>query len=202
MYSYKTIAKEGKGEFKDRGSKFIGLAFPVETREEADARLQQVKTEYYDARHHCYAFIMGKAGETQFANDDGEPSHSAGDPILGQIRSLDITNTLVVVVRYFGGTKLGVPGLINAYKTAAILSLENTRVKIIELRFQLMVLFPYESTSSIEKLINLHNLEYIEKKYGQYCQLTLSAPEKDRGELIQLLDILFSRKELIKYNIL
>ncbi|MDH5380231.1 MAG: YigZ family protein [Cyclobacteriaceae bacterium] len=202
MYSYKTIAKEGKGEFKDRGSKFIGLAFPVETREEADARLQQVKTEYYDARHHCYAFIMGKAGETQFANDDGEPSHSAGDPILGQIRSLDITNTLVVVVRYFGGTKLGVPGLINAYKTAAVLSLENTRVKIIELRFQLMVLFPYESTSSIEKLINLHNLEYIEKKYGQYCQLTLSAPEKDRGELIQLLDILFSRKELIKYNIL
>jgi len=202
LYSYKTIAKEGKGEFKDRGSKFIGLAFPVETREEADARLQQVKTEYYDARHHCYAFIMGKAGETQFANDDGEPSHSAGDPILGQIRSLDITNTLVVVVRYFGGTKLGVPGLINAYKTAAVLSLENTRVKIIELRFQLMVLFPYESTSSIEKLINLHNLEYIEKKYGQYCQLTLSAPEKDRGELIQLLDILFSRKELIKYNIL
>ena len=127
--SFLTIGQPAEGLYKEKGSKFIGLAFPVKTEDEVKERLEETRKTYYDARHHCYAYILGHEG-TQFrANDDGEPNHSAGDPILGQIRSKELTNTLVIVVRYFGGTKLGVSGLINAYKTAAALALDNTSIE-------------------------------------------------------------------------
>src|SRR5690606_7725476 len=115
---YRTIAQPAEGLYKEKGSKFIALAYPVYTEEEIKDRLAELRKKYYDARHHCYAYMLGADKSRYRANDDGEPNHSAGDPILGQIRSADLSNVLVVVVRYFGGTKLGVSGLITAYKTA------------------------------------------------------------------------------------
>ena len=117
--SFLTISGKSEGLYKDRGSKFLSFSFPVSSEEEINQRLDEVRKKYHDARHHCYAWMLQPDQSKSRANDDGEPNHSAGDPILGQIKSFELTNTLVVVIRYFGGTKLGVGGLINAYKTAA-----------------------------------------------------------------------------------
>jgi uncharacterized YigZ family protein len=122
---YTTIAANGTGDFRDRGSKFLAYSFPVQSVQEVKERLQVLKKEHPKAAHHCYAYRIGTEGTLFRANDDGEPSGSAGKPMLGQIDSLGLTNVLVVVVRYFGGSLLGVPGLINAYKTATVQSLES-----------------------------------------------------------------------------
>ena len=116
--TYMSIASPSEGLFKDNGSRFIALAYPVESEEEVKQIVSALKKEYHDARHHCYAFRLGKDGQKWRASDDGEPSGSAGRPILGQIDSLNLSDILVVVVRYFGGIKLGIPGLIRAYKTS------------------------------------------------------------------------------------
>jgi uncharacterized YigZ family protein len=121
---FTTISAAGQGDFRDRGSKFLAFAYPVSSALDVKERLQLLKKEHPKAVHHCYAYRIGNDGTRYRANDDGEPSGSAGKPILGQIDSLGLTNVLVVVVRYFGGTLLGVPGLINAYKTATNLALE------------------------------------------------------------------------------
>ncbi|PLX14682.1 MAG: YigZ family protein, partial [Marinilabiliales bacterium] len=125
---YLTISKPSEGLFKDRGSKFLAFAYPVSSEEEIKAFQEQLRSDYHDARHHCYAYMLGPKKENYRANDDGEPSSTAGKPILGQIRSFDLTNILIVVIRYFGGTKLGVGGLINAYKTAAEEALKNAKI--------------------------------------------------------------------------
>jgi len=114
--TYFTIKHESEGFYKEKGSKFLAFAYPVQDEAAVKERTSELKKVYYDARHHCYAYILGHDGEQYRASDDGEPNHSAGDPILGQIKSNNLTNTLIVVVRYFGGTKLGISGLINAYK--------------------------------------------------------------------------------------
>ena len=116
--SYKSIPGPAEGLFKDNGSRFISFAFPVETEEEVKSIVGDLKKKYHDARHHCYAYRLGYLGDKFRANDDGEPSSSAGRPILGQIDSRGLSDVLVVVVRYFGGIKLGIPGLIRAYKTS------------------------------------------------------------------------------------
>ena len=116
--TYKTIDSPAEGIYKEKGSKFLAKAYPVRTEEQVKAIVEQLKEEYYDARHHCYAYILGPKGDKWRANDDGEPSGTAGKPIHGQLLSFNLTNVLVVVIRYFGGTKLGESGLINAYKTA------------------------------------------------------------------------------------
>jgi len=123
---YFTIEKPSVAEFKDRGSRFVAYAFPINSIEEFKVRLAEVKKEHGKASHHCFAYRIGLDGNTHRVSDDGEPSGSAGRPILGQIDSKQVTNVLIVVVRYFGGTLLGVPGLINAYKTAATLALQVT----------------------------------------------------------------------------
>ena len=126
MYYFKTIAKEGMAEFKDRGSRFLAFAFPISTVDDFKERLALLKKEHPKANHHCFAYRLGLDNNLFRVSDDGEPSGSAGRPILGQIDSKGLTNVLVVVVRYFGGTLLGVPGLINAYKTATALALQVT----------------------------------------------------------------------------
>src|ERR1700744_6127665 len=123
---YYTVAKSGKAEFKDRGSKFIGYVYPIGSADEFKDRLNDVKKEHPKATHHCFAYRLGLDGNTFRGSDDGEPSGTAGGPVLGQIDSKQLVNTLVVVVRYFGGTLLGAPGLINAYKSAAALALQMT----------------------------------------------------------------------------
>jgi uncharacterized YigZ family protein len=126
--SYKTIKKESQGYFKDKGSKFLAFAFPVKSEEEIKEILTRLRKEHHSARHHCYAWRLGSEEITFRANDDGEPSSTAGKPILGQLLSFEVTNILIIVVRYFGGTLLGVSGLINAYKNAAADSLNNAEI--------------------------------------------------------------------------
>src|ERR1043165_2969721 len=124
LHTYKTIEKPSQAEFKDRGSRFIAYAFPIQTIDDFKKRLKELKEEHPKATHHCFAYRIGIDGDNFRSSDDGEPSGTAGKPILGQIDSKQATNMLIIVVRYFGGTQLGVPGLINAYKTAASLALE------------------------------------------------------------------------------
>ncbi|GHE61491.1 IMPACT family protein [Roseivirga thermotolerans] len=169
--SFLTIGQPAEGLYKEKGSKFIGLAFPVKTEDEVKERLEETRKTYYDARHHCYAYILGHEG-TQFrANDDGEPNHSAGDPILGQIRSKELTNTLVIVVRYFGGTKLGVSGLINAYKTAAALALDNTSIEEKLITQTIKLQFPYEEMNEAMKLVNDFEMQITRQEFEMECSL-------------------------------
>jgi uncharacterized YigZ family protein len=172
--SFHTVSGKSKSLFKDRGSKFFGFVVPVETEQEVRHQLQELKKEYHDARHHCYAFVLGAKGETYRSSDDGEPSHSAGDPILGQIRSFGLTNCLVMVIRYFGGTKLGVPGLIHAYKTAAKEALEaNSRVKKY-VTVDIILNFEYAQMNDVLRLVKSMNLEMVEQDFDLQCRLKLA----------------------------
>lgn len=141
---FTTISAEGRGDFRDRGSKFLAYAYPIRTAQDVKEKLQALKKEHPKAVHHCYAWRIGTDGSQHRANDDGEPAGSAGKPILGQIDSMGLTNVLVVIVRYFGGTLLGVPGLINAYKTATAESLEGVpkTEKWIEQLFEISFDYP------------------------------------------------------------
>lgn len=169
--SYLTIEQESEGFYKEKGSKFLAFAYPVASEDEIKARLEELRKEYYDARHHCYAYIYGHEGEHFRANDDGEPGHSAGDPILGQIKSRELTNTLVVVIRYFGGTKLGVSGLIGAYKTAAAEALDANEIVRKEISQRFRFAFPYEEMNTVMKLVKDLNLNILDQGYDQQCTL-------------------------------
>jgi len=163
--TYLTIAGKSQGFFREKGSKFLAFAYPVSNLQEFKARLEAIKKQYHDARHHCYAYILGSQGLKSRANDDGEPRHSAGDPILGQIKSRQLTNTMVVVVRYFGGTKLGVPGLVNAYKTAAQEALTNNQIieKVVQEVIEVQI--NYEHLNQLMWLINQYSLTIIRQRF-------------------------------------
>ncbi|WP_420581930.1 IMPACT family protein [Reichenbachiella sp.] len=150
----------------------MGFAYQVNSLEDVKEKLESLKKTYYDARHWCYAHII-EDGQHQLirANDDGEPNHSAGDPILGQIRSFDLTNTLVVVVRYFGGTKLGVSGLIHAYKTAAEEALQKAKIEIVEIKQDFKVEYGYEKTSDAMRIVNDFGVEIKNQEYLEICTL-------------------------------
>ena len=196
---YQTIKKEGVSDFRDRGSKFFGRSYRVESREEIDEILKDLRKEFYDARHHCVGWVLGEKSDQFFAGDDGEPSHSAGDPILGQIRKRELTNTLVVVVRYFGGTKLGVPGLINAYKTAADECLEDSGVKTIEIRFKARVNYPYESTPFMEKFMHKNQLEYIDQTFTESCSALVTGPLEKENLIMEELETMFQRSQITTF---
>jgi uncharacterized YigZ family protein len=171
--AYRTIAHPAEGVYKEKGSKFIALTFPVFTEEDIKEILAELRKQYYDARHHCYAYSLGADKNKYRANDDGEPNHSAGDPILGQIRSADLTNILVVVVRYFGGTKLGVSGLINAYKTAAAEALTNAQVIEGYETVLLLAHFEYRQMNDVMSLVKEYDLVIKEQDFALDCRLTL-----------------------------
>jgi len=151
--TYQTIDSEAKGLFKDRGSRFIAIAVPVTSQEEIKRRLEELRKEYHDARHHCYAWVLNPDRQTWRINDDGEPSGTAGRPILAQINSRELTNILVVVIRYFGGTLLGVSGLINAYRTATADALANSSVVERHLTDSWQISFPYASMNDVMKVL-------------------------------------------------
>ncbi|MFY0591029.1 IMPACT family protein [Roseivirga sp.] len=171
--SFLTISNSTEGLYKEKGSKFIAIAHPVTSVEAVKEKLEALRKEYYDARHHCYAYILGYEGAETRANDDGEPNHSAGDPILGQIKSKNLTNTLVVVVRYFGGTKLGVSGLINAYKTAAFEALEEADIVKREITESVILRFPYDEMNEVMKLVKDLELKIKGQDYDTGCVMTL-----------------------------
>lgn len=170
--SYRIIKSPTEGFYKEKGSKFIGFAYQVNSLDEVKEKLEMLKKDYYDARHHCYAYLI-RDGIHQLirANDDGEPNHSAGDPILGQIRSFDLSNTLVVVVRYFGGTKLGVSGLINAYKTAAEDALQKAEIEVVEIKQSFQVTYEYEKTSDVMRIVNDFGVEITNQEFLEICTL-------------------------------
>ncbi len=172
--SYKSIASESRGLFKDNGSRFIAHAYPVETEEEVKEIVANLKKEYYDARHHVYAYRLGYMGDKFRANDDGEPSGSSGRPVLGQIDSCGLSDILVVVVRYFGGIKLGIPGLIRAYKTSTADALANA--EIIEKTASKMyrVRFEYMSMNGVMKVMKDMGLEQKNQKFDMECSLDTS----------------------------
>ncbi|MDI6833003.1 MAG: YigZ family protein [Bacteroidales bacterium] len=157
---YKTIKYKSESIYKDRSSKFIGIILPIENIEVVKKHLQEIKKEYYDATHHCYAYILGINKEVQFDTDAGEPVGSAGKPILNTLLSYEITNTLAVVIRYYGGTKLGIPGLINAYKTATQLAIENNEIITKYIFDQLLVFIPYDKQQLFYNLQKKYNIEY------------------------------------------
>ena len=169
--SYKSIPGPAEGLFKDNGSRFISFAFPVETEDEVKSIVGDLKKKYHDARHHCYAYRLGYLGDRFRANDDGEPSSSAGRPILGQIDSKGLSDVLVVVVRYFGGIKLGIPGLIRAYKTSTAEALEKAGSveKVAGKWFR--VSFGYEAMNSVMKILKDMDLRQQGQNFGSECSL-------------------------------
>lgn len=185
--NYKTISKPSIGEFKDRGSKFFAYAFPSYTEEEWQASLEEVKKEHFKARHHCYAFRLGMDKNNFRANDDGEPSGTAGRPILGQIDSFDLTNVFIVVVRYFGGTKLGTSGLINAYRTSAQLALENADVIEKSLDDIFQITFDYSLMSEVMNTVKKLELEIVEQDFGNIGKLKIAIAKSDLEEKMILL---------------
>lgn len=181
--TYKTILNRSEGYYKDKGSKFLAFACPVNSEEEAKEILNQLKKEHHNARHHCYAWRLGTEEVTYRTNDDGEPSSTAGKPILGQLQSFGVTNVFIVVVRYFGGTLLGTSGLINAYKTAAAEALKNAEIitKTIEVQFKLH--FTYRLMNDVMQIIKQENLNIVNTQFEIECDLVFSV-RKSRAKQI------------------
>lgn len=168
---YRTLAASSEGLFKDRGSRFIAKAYPVETVEEVRRILETLRKEYHDARHHCYAYRLGAGDNHYRVNDDGEPVNSAGKPIFGQILSQDLTNILIVVIRYFGGTLLGVGGLINAYRKAAQDALGNGTIITRTFDSACSVTFPYVVMNEIMKILKEEKAEITGQEHGESCSI-------------------------------
>ncbi|MCF4100918.1 YigZ family protein [Gillisia sp. M10.2A] len=184
--TYKRILKPSEEVlFKDKNSKFFGYAFPITSEEEAKEHLEELRKKHHQARHWCYAWQIGKEEHQFRANDDGEPSNSAGMPIYGQIQSFDVTNILIVVVRYFGGVKLGVGGLINAYKTAAQMALEASKIvtRTIDEKFEIS--FNYPEMNIVMRIIKEHNLNIIEQKLELDCKIYISVRKKDAEAIFE-----------------
>jgi uncharacterized YigZ family protein len=173
---YKTIEAEYSELYKEKSSKFFGLLFPIKSEEEAKSILARIKKEYYDSRHVCYAYVLGNKKEIWRISDAGEPSNTAGKPILGQLNAYDLTNTLLIVVRYFGGTKLGVGGLIQAYKTAAQLVLEKATIVERDVLVSYEIVFAYEDMSHILKCIKNVRGEVLVNAQSETCKIRCAIP--------------------------
>lgn len=173
--TYKTLVTASEEIlFKEKNSKFYGYAYPVTTEDEVKELLEKLKKEHYTARHWCYAFQLGTQQIYFRANDDGEPNNSAGMPIYGQIQSFDVTNVLVVVVRYFGGIKLGVGGLVQAYKTAAQMALEVAEIEERTIDVHFIVSFDYKNMNKVMRIIKEKNIQLIGQKMELSCEFELA----------------------------
>lgn len=186
-YTYRTIAKESEGLYKEKGSRFIALAYPVRTEEEVKQHVAEVKKKYYDARHHCYAYILGPNKDAYRQNDDGEPSGTAGRPIHGQLLSNDLTDTLIIVIRYFGGIKLGVSGLINAYKTAAKDALDNNTIveRFVEEDYEIH--FPPLGMNKVMQLLKRDTVKITDQQYDTDCIIRFTVQKRDADALLEAL---------------
>ncbi len=183
--TYKTILTDAEGTFRDRGSKFIGYAFEVSDEEQVKTKLQVVKKLHPSARHFCYAYRIDPLQEKWRANDDGEPSSSAGKPILNQMKSVGVMNCLVVVVRYFGGTLLGVPGLIHAYREAAAIALENAKTQNKRITIGVEVHCPFAESGELMKIIKKLQVNYLLGSTAENFVLHVEVPHSEIDSLIQ-----------------
>ena len=175
--TFKSISKPSTGIYKELGSKFLSFAYPINSEDEIKDILASIRKRYFDARHHCYAYRIGRNGEIWRANDDGEPSSTGGKPILGQLLSNELSDVLIVVVRYFGGTKLGVPGLIRAYRSAAADAITNSEIIDKTLMRLLVISFDYIQMNDIMRIIRDLQAEIIEQQFDNLCQVKLRIRE-------------------------
>lgn len=179
--TYLTLARPATGLFRDRGSKFLAYAYPVKTEEEAMEKVENLRQEHFKARHHCFAYRLGRDGNRFRANDDGEPSGTAGRPILGQIDSFGLTDLVVVVVRYFGGVKLGASGLIQAYKTSAAEALARAAIieKTVEIQYRLR--FGYERMGDVMSALERSGLPMRDQQFGDTAEVTIAIRKSEAG---------------------
>jgi uncharacterized YigZ family protein len=182
--TYLTIESPSEGIYKDRGSKFLAFAFPVTKEEEIKEHLNKLRKEHPGANHHCYAFRLGADKLLFRANDDGEPSGTGGKPILGQIQSKDLTNILIVVARYFGGSLLGVPGLIAAYRGAAADALANAKIIERQIMEVYEILFPYAAMNDVMKILKDENLRQWNQDFQLDCKLKFSVRKNDADDIL------------------
>lgn len=190
--TYKTLAKPSEEIlYKEKNSKFFGYAFPVTNEDEIKNHLETLRKQHHGAVHFCYAFQLGTDKIQYRANDDGEPSNSAGMPIYGQIQSFGVTNVLVVVVRFFGGVKLGVGGLISAYRTSAQMALENAEIveKTIDIFFKID--FDYKNMNKVMRIIKEKNLSIISQNMNESCEITIATRKKNAELIFDIFDNLF-----------
>jgi uncharacterized YigZ family protein len=190
--TYNTIASPTPAIlYKEKNSKFFGYAYPVNTETEIKIHLEELRKQHHGAVHFCYAFQLGTENLTFRANDDGEPSNSAGMPIYGQIQSFDVTNIVVIVVRFFGGVKLGVGGLISAYRTAAQMALQEAEIieKTIDVHF--LISFDYKNMNKVMRVIKEKNLDIITQKMAESCQIEIACRKKNAENTVDIFNNLF-----------
>ncbi len=180
---YQSIKEPAEGLYKEKGSKFIARAYPIQDENEIKAILADLRKTFHDARHHCYAYRLGLNGEQYRANDDGEPSGSAGNPIFGQLRSFNLTNTLVVVVRYFGGTKLGVSGLINAYKSAARDALLQSEIVKHWQMTCFWLDFAYTDLNLVMRMLKEEEAQILHQEFTDRCRIQVNIRQSRASSL-------------------
>lgn len=183
--TYRTITGSSEGLYKEKGSKFLAFAYHVENEEEVKARLGELRKKYYDARHHCYAYALGPKKSAFRMNDDSEPSGTGGKPIYGQLLSLDVTDTLVVVVRYFGGVLLGTSGLTNAYKTAAREALEAATIEERTVDDRYKVGFKYEQMNDVMRIVKDFGLTLTKQRFEMECEVEFSVRQSNSERVRQ-----------------
>jgi len=185
--SYKTIAKPSEGSYSEKRSKFLAYAFPVQSEQDVKQRLAEIQKKHWDARHHCYAYILGAHKDAYRMNDNGEPSGTAGRPIYGQLLSKDLTNTLVIVVRYFGGIKLGVSGLQNAYKVAAREALDAAVIEERTVQETFRVTFEYVKMNDIMQILKDPEVQVLDRQSYMQCIYTISVRQREADRITEAL---------------
>lgn len=190
VFSFRTIASASEALFKEQGSRFMAFAFPVSSESDIKMHLTALRKKYFDATHHCYAWMLG-ADKLKFrANDDGEPNHSAGDPILGQIKAHNLTHVLIVVVRYFGGTKLGVGGLVQAYKEASAAAIAHAKIIECEVTSTFTIQYAYASTPDVMSLVKEFDLKIQRQSFTDTGFMEVNLPLRKRDDFIKRLELL------------
>jgi uncharacterized YigZ family protein len=185
---YKTIKVAAEGVFRDRGSRFLAYTFPVAEPEEVKPILDKLRKEHHDARHHCFAYMIGNERSMFRSSDDGEPSGTGGRPILGQINSYGLTNILIVVVRYFGGTLLGVSGLINAYRSAAESAIQNSEIIECTMKEYYEIKYPYDSMNAVMKILKEEEIRQSEQNFDTICSIKISMRASAKEKVLKRLE--------------
>lgn len=183
--TYLSVREPSTGVYKEKGSRFLAFLFPVSTAEQAKSEIDRIRKEYHDARHHCFAYRIGLSGDIWRINDDGEPSSTAGKPIFGQILSHSLSDILIIVVRYFGGVKLGVPGLINAYRTAAADAISNSAIIAKTAASIVKIDFSYPGMNDIMKLIKESGATVISQNFDLNCSMTVKVRLRDIDSFVE-----------------
>ena len=186
--TYKTLSGKSEGLYKEKGSKFIARAFHIQNLDEIKLALQSLREEFHDARHHCYAWRLGPKGEPFRSNDDGEPSNSAGKPILGQLVKYELTNSLIVIIRYFGGTKLGVGGLISAYKKGAEEAILAGKIIEKQITEDISITYNYTKMNDVMNLVKRKNLNVVKRDFQTLCEIVVRIRLSESDELKAILE--------------